>query len=262
MKTVIISASHTTDRLPCETGCLPVMAGASLLQIPIPADRLRDDTGNNISVKNREYCELTALYWAWKNLDADNLGLCHYRRYFESALQKGNFLLPDEAEYLLDCFDVLLPLERDYIFETNHTQYCNAHNEADLDMTRRIIMEKYPGYIEAFDRRMSMTKGHRFNMFIMKKALADEYCEWLFDILSELEKRLDITGYTGKDRRVFGLVAERLLDVWIDEKRLHTTDLGYIFIGKEHLAYKAVAMTIRKLRALLRVKLKSIRKIQ
>lgn len=252
MKTAVISVSHTTDRLLQDTGCIPVMAGAALLDITVPSDRLRDDTGDNISLKNREYCELTALYWAWKNLDADNLGLCHYRRYFSSALRKGAFLQPDEAEYLLDCFDVLLPSERNYIFETNLTQYVNSHHEADLNMTRMIIIERHPGYLEAFDRRMSMSKGHRFNMFVMKKALADEYCEWLFDILFELENRLDITGYKGKDRRVFGLVAERLLDVWIDEKRLHTTDLDYIFIGREHLAYKAASMTARKLKAVIK----------
>ena len=259
MKTIIISALHTMDPLPDDTGCLPVMAGAALTCSPVPENYLRDDSGDNISAKNREYSELTALYWAWKNMDADILGLCHYRRYFASPLSRKHFLQPDEAEHLLDYYDVLLPLERDYIFETNFTQYCNAHHEADLAMTRKIIMEKYPGYMEAYDRRMSMTKGHRFNMFIMKKALADEYCEWLFDILSELENRLDITGYTGKDRRVFGLVAERLLDVWIDEKRLHTTDLDYIFIGKEHLAYKAAAMTVRKIKASINKTYKSIR---
>lgn len=99
-----------------------------------------------------------------------------------------------------------------------------------------------------------MSKGHRFNMFIMKKALADEYCEWLFDILFDLEKRLDITGYIEKERRVFGFIAERLLDVWIDAKHLKTTDLDYIFIGKEHLIQKAAAMIIRKVKAAVKTK--------
>ncbi len=249
MKTVILSVSHTTDPLPYGTGCLPVIAGASLIEDSVPEDRVRDDSGDNISEKNREYCELTALYWAWKNLDADIAGLCHYRRYFASPLDGRQFLQAEEAEHLLEYYDVLLPSERNYVIETNRTQYCNSHHAADIDLTAEIIRERHPAYSEAFEKRMAMTRGHRFNMIVMKKPLMDEYCEWLFDILFELEKRLDITNYTGKDRRVFGLVAERLLDVWIDAKGLRTTDLDYIFIGKENMALKAAALIVRKIKA-------------
>ena len=248
MKTIILSVSHNDHMLPEGTGCLPVLAGSALMRKEIPADYVRDDTGDNISEKNREYCELTALYWAWKNLDPEVVGLCHYRRYFASPSIRGQFLQPEEAEHLLKLYDVLLPAERNYIIDTNHSQYVNAHHREDLDLTRRIIAEKHPEYIDAYDKRMAMSKGHRFNMFVMKKALADEYCEWLFDILFELEKRLDISEYTGKDRRVYGLVAERLLDVWMDRNDLRRKDLKYIFIGREHLLMKAAAMIMRKVR--------------
>ena len=62
---------------------------------------------------------------------------------------------------------------------------------------------------------MKKTSGHRFNMFIMRSDLLASYCEWLFSILFELESRLDISGYSPYDARVFGFVGERLLDVWM-----------------------------------------------
>jgi hypothetical protein len=255
MKTVIIISSHNTGSKPHhEQGYLSVMAGSALYPDIIPSEYQRDDSGENISEKNREYCELTALYWAWKNLDSDNIGLCHYRRFFASPLNRKSFLKVYEAEQFLEYYDVLLPRERNYVFETNYSQYVNSHHSADLDATRQIIEEKHPEYLSPFDKRMSASKGHRFNMFIMKKELADGYCEWLFDILSELECRLDISSYSMKDKRVFGYVAERLLDVWIDAHELRTTDLDYIFIGKEHLIQKAAAMIIRKVKAAVKTK--------
>jgi hypothetical protein len=252
MKTIIISVSHNNNMLPKGTGCLPLMAGSALLTDPIPAEYIRDDSGDDISRKNRTFCELTALYWAWKNLEADIIGLCHYRRFFASPVSKREYLRQDEAEQLLGYYDVLLPKQRDYLIETNYSQYANAHHAADLDITREIIAESCPAFLEAFDLRMSQTRGHRFNMFVMKKPLADEYCSWLFDILFELECKLDISAYSEKDRRVFGYVAERLLDVWVDSKGLRTADLDYIFTGREHLIRKAAEMAVRKLKACLK----------
>ena len=180
---------------------------------------LRDDTGDNISEKNPNYCELTGLYWAWRNLDCEYLGLAHYRRHF--TLMKGtgdrrDVLTLDQVRGLLTEADVLLPTPRNYWIETNYQQYVHAHHAIDLDETRRIIEEKCPEYLIAYDSIMKKTTGHRFNMFIMKKQLADAYCTWLFDILFELEKRLDISEYSDNDKRVFGFVSERLLDVWLE----------------------------------------------
>lgn len=252
MKTIIISVSHNENRIPSDTGCLPVMAGSALVNTVIPADYIRDDSGDNISYKNREYCELTALYWAWKNLDADVMGICHYRRFFASPVNRKSFLKEEEAEHLIKYYDVLLPRQRDYLLETNYSQYANAHDAADLEMIKNIISELYPGYLKAFDIRMSMTKGHRFNMFVMRKRLADEYCSWLFDILFELEKRRDAAHCNVNDERIYGYLAERLLDIWIDTKELRTTDLDYIFIGREHLLKKAALMCSRKFKSVIR----------
>ena len=153
----------------------------------------------------------------------------------------------DQARGLLSNVDVILPIKRNYWIETNYQQYVHAHHMEDLDETRKIISEKYPEYIEAYDKSMKKTTGHRFNMFIMKKELADAYCSWLFDILFELEKRLDISTYNDNDKRVFGFVAERLLDVWLDTNRVIYKDIPYIVLEKQNWIVKGLNFLLRKL---------------
>ena len=243
----IIVASHKPYWMPPDPLYLPVRVGAEGKET---FGFTPDNTGDNISAKNANYCELTGLYWAWKNLECEYLGLAHYRRHF-TAIQGTNdrrdVLTLDQARTLCAGADVLLPVKRNYWIESNYSQYVHAHHAEDLDTTRAIIGEKYPEYLGAFERVMKKTTGHRFNMFIMKKELADRYCEWLFDILFELEKRLDISSYSVNDKRVFGFVSERLLDVWLIENKVKCRDIPYIFLEKENWITKIVNFVLRKL---------------
>ena len=102
-------------------------------------------------------------------------------------------------------------------------------------------------YIPVYDDYMKRTIGHRFNMFIMKRKCLDAYCSWLFDILFELEKRLDISSYSANDKRVFGFVSERLLDVWLDANKIKSKDIPYIFLEKENWITKGVNFVLRKM---------------
>ena len=79
MSIKIIVAAHKKYWMPTDPVYLPVHVGA---EGKAPIGYMPDNTGDNISSKNPHFCELTGLYWAWKNLDADYLGLVHYRRYF------------------------------------------------------------------------------------------------------------------------------------------------------------------------------------
>ena len=68
----------------------------------------------------------------------------------------------------------------------------------------------------------------------MKKDKFDAYCEWLFDILFELEKRLDISDYSDYDARVFGFVSERLIDPWIETNNVNYKEIPYVFMEEQN----------------------------
>ena len=207
---------------------IPIHAGRNGIapEEIILAGYLGDDTGDNISSKNKNYCELTVLYWAWKNLQADYLGLVHYRRYFKGETGYDEWSSIATKYYIeskLRKAPVLLPSKRNYFIESTYAQYVHAHNQQDLDKTFEIIKEFYAEYIPGWEKVMNSTSGHRFNMFIMRRDILDSYLTWLFDILFKLESVLNISQYSENDKRVFGFVAERLLDVW-----LITNDIEYI----------------------------------
>lgn len=251
MKVQIIVATHKEYRMPSDPLYLPVQAGAALHpSLPYTGD----SSGENISRRNATFCELTCLYWAWKNLNADAVGLCHYRRYFAGHRAfhrnvKGkwnNILTTPEAESILRTVPIILPKRRNYFIETGYSQYAHAHHEQDLILTRAILQEKYPDYIPAFDTTLRRTRGHRFNMLVMRHDLFDRYCAWLFDILFTLEQRLDISSYSDYDRRVFGFVGERLLDVWLETNHCPYRELPVLHMESQHWLKKGTAFLKRK----------------
>jgi hypothetical protein len=245
MKISIIVAAHKPFTLKLDNSYLALQVGAA------GRERLglvTDDTGKNISGKNPSFCELTGLYWAWKNLtDADIIGLVHYRRFFKG--KHGLIATGDEIAEKLGKYDCILPKKRNYFIETAYSHYAHAHNIVDLETTRAIIAEKHPAYLAAFDKAMKSTRGHRFNMMVMKRQLIDDYCTWLFDILFELEKRLDVSTYSTYDLRVFGFVAERILDVYIETKKIKYAELPVLNLESQHWPTKIMRFLKRKFTA-------------
>lgn len=246
MNAKIIIATHKNYRMPSDEMYVPVHVGAAG---KADLGYTRDDSGDNISLKNKNYCELTGLYWAWKNLDADCIGLAHYRRHFSIKPKSdrwASILNAQELENLMADVDVVLPKPRNYFIESNYSQYVHAHHAIDLDTTRQILSERYPEYVSVYDDYMKRTIGHRFNMFIMKKNVFDSYCEWLFDILFELEKRLDISQYNQNDSRVFGFVSERLIDVWLETNSIKYKEISCMFMEKQNWIIKGFNFLKRK----------------
>ena len=247
MNIKILVATHKSYWMPEDEIYLPVQVGSAISKSDLGF--CRDDSGDNISDKNKNYCELTGLYWAWKNLDADYIGLAHYRRHFTVRRGRNKETLPitgSEIADILKTTNIILPKKRNYYIETSYTHYIHAHHKEDLDVTEQIINEKYPDYLAAYKAVMNSSKGHRFNMFIMKKEIFDSYCEWLFGILFELEKRLDISDYSVNDARVFGFVGERLLDVWLTKNDIEYKEINCVFMEKQNWLNKGFSFLKRK----------------
>lgn len=171
MNIKLMIAAHKEVEVPKDRQLyLPVFVG-SVLHDKIPKGFQPDNLGENISEKNPNFNELTAMYWAWKNLDADVIGLVHYRRFLSLHKKRNinNVLKVEEVENLLKKAPIILPQKRNYYIETNYSHYVHAHHMEPLDITRTVIAEKHPTYIDSFDQAMNSRKAHMFNMMIMKK---------------------------------------------------------------------------------------------
>lgn len=217
---------HKDFYVPEHPFLLPVQAGAALSEEKFPGMR-QDDSGENISARNRSYCELTVQYWAWKNQEADYYGFFHYRRYLSfsanarpyqvfrtpnaKVLEKNGYT-PEHIRRFLKDYDIAAPMpEKMYVPVRSHYQTAPHHHIRDLDLMTEIVREQtpdlYPALMDYLDG-----EAHVFgNIFIMKRELFQSYCAWLFPVLAEYDRRKDVSGYTPQALRVDGYLAERLL---------------------------------------------------
>jgi hypothetical protein len=172
-----------------------------------------DNTGDNIADKNPNYCELTALYWIWKNVQADIVGVEHYRRFFSS---KKHVISINQVDKIFKRYDMIMPKKVGVgHYKSVYSHYAYFHYEQDLVITREVINELFSDYLPAFDQLKVKKKFYTCNMFIGRKEIIDNYCKWLFTILFEIEKRLDINDRNAYQCRVFGFLAERLFNVYL-----------------------------------------------
>ncbi len=256
----VIVATHKQYWMPEDKIYLPLHVGAegkrdrngNVLELGF----VKDNTGDNISLKNPYYCELTGLYWAWKNLHCEYIGLVHYRRYFtvkpglrnNLASRRNCVLTGKEAEKILSRCDVVVPKPRNYYIESLYTHYAHTHYEEHLIETKKIIRKKCPDYLKIFDRVMKQKHGYMFNMFIMKKELADAYCEWLFPILEELETKIDYKQYDAFQARLFGRLSELLFNVWLNKNNIPVKELRTLHMEKINWFVKGKAFLDAKFR--------------
>ena len=201
-------ATHKEAPLPQERGYVPLQVGAA---VGPPLPYIGDNTGTHISHKNPHYCELTGVYWVWKNTQDTYKGLVHYRRYFKG--QNGR-LTETEVQNLLARYDVLLP-RQEILRESAYEEFClHSGYEKDLIALRTAVEAVDASVLSAYDQVMAGNRLHLYNMLITTGEEYDAYCAWLFAVLGELEKSVDMTGYTPYEQRLYGFVGERLTTVW------------------------------------------------
>ena len=226
-KIKIIVAAHKACEVPSDPMYFPLHVGAEgkmdAQGKPLDIGFVKDNTGENISSLNPTFCELTGLYWAWKNLDADYIGLVHYRRYFTGAHVNNSDVVGSAISYaelfpLLGSHEAFVPKKRRYYIETLKSHYEHTHDAQHLKLCRNILQQKYPAYVRAYDKVLKRRWGYMFNMMILKKDLLDDYCSWLFDVLFELYKEVDNTQMSAFEKRYCGRVSEILFNVWLEEK--------------------------------------------
>lgn len=156
-----------------------------------------DNTGDNISKLNRDFCEMTAVYWAWKNYDKlgnpDYIGLCHYRTflnfgkvYVRGILDENTIVAPKLDNYLRWHPNIIGP---------------------DLS---GIDIKRYPGLSWANDKFLHDGLIYYKNIFIMPQKIFMQYCEFVFGVLFDI-----YNSETEHEPRRMGYNAEYLTSYFI-----------------------------------------------
>ena len=204
-----------------------------------------DNTGDNISEKNPYYCELTALYWAWKNLkDVDYIGLCHYRRFFDFKSKKTadkdispepiNNIQEIQIDYSkLNYGNVILPKMAIYSIPI-WKEFSEFILREDFYILEKVMNKYYPEYYSTFEKYMTGNKRTMCNMFLMSWKNFDKYCNFLFGILSEVEKNIKLSPYKNY-QRIFGYLGELLLPVFCIHHNIKIKEKRKIFIAQGEL---------------------------
>lgn len=222
MKAEMYVVTHKKAKIPKIAGYTPILVGAENKSDLAKEFYITDNQGENISSKNANYCELTAYYWIWKNSDADIVGISHYRRYFTKSRLSMKAECFADAKTMKDWianYDIVVPVHFNYektIIDAVNT----APNIDDMKELERAIRIVHPDYLDDYNVFIHGYSSYLYNMCVMKKAMFDSYCDWLFKLLFFIEGEYDISNRSQYEQRIYGFLAERLLGVWI----LHNID--------------------------------------
>ncbi len=211
-KTTLYIATHKLF-IPPKIFCYkPIAIGKKQNWLPY----LKDNYGKNIAEKNPYYCELTALYWIWKNDCSEYVGLMHFHRYFYD----DKYITKSEINILLEKYDMIVPTP--ILFDCNiYEQYKSVHYVKDLELACQEILKRDNTYKKAIEQTLNQHKFYIGNMFITSRDILEEYLDFLFPILFNLEQKIPYLQYSIYNKRVFGFLAERIFNIYVRKNNLH-----------------------------------------
>ena len=218
-KIKILVAQHKEAEVFHNEVYIPIHVGKALSKTELGI--LCDDTGDNISHLNPYFCELTAQYWAWKNMhDVEYIGLCHYRRYFQTEFTMEN------VEQLMDGADIVLA--KSIFFSEN--LYSNLSRDLvpeDILAFFLYMKGRFQNDQDVINFLINCNHFNPCNMFVCKKSLFDEFCQWQFSILFDLFEILPKSPYV-REQRLMGYLAELLLPMYCITKGLKVKEIPVV----------------------------------
>lgn len=219
---IIYMATHNQKCSHIDDYIIPIQVGKALNDEQF--EEVTDDTGINISHKNKNFCELTALYWMWKNTNHNYIGLCHYRRRFDlgknqiiSILKNQNIILPKVKKFRMSIEE----------------QYIKEHGKEDWEKMLEILKEYSPGYYEFSKKIFSSNTLYMYNMFIMDGERYNHYCEWLFPLVFMIEEKLKDIHRDKYQSRYMGFLSERLLTLYVQYNKLDRFEADILFLDNK-----------------------------
>lgn len=233
----IYVATHKPFYCPNDEMYVPVIAGKSF-RTEICNEYIGDNSGDNISYLNKTLCELTVLYWVWKNTDDKIVGINHYRRYFAPKEEKvttynytniNGYILSKEMlgiagqgdfqEFDENGVDMITVSHTNLGAATVESNYAEHHNIEDWAILRDLLKERHPDYVDFFDFFSRQHRMSTLNIFVAKRSVLNDYCSWLFPVMLDMAKMPFYRNYDSYQGRVLGFLAERLFNVWMLRNR-------------------------------------------
>ena len=226
-KFAVYMAKSTNDKPMHNTYELPnyiqeVRAGKALDKETVVRELWQDDSGENISKLNREYSELTVTYWVWHNriMEADYVGICHYRRVLALTEQDCQAIAAAGT-------DAVLPLP--YLCEGDAAfQYGRYVNEAELSLLLDVMTDKER---KAFEEALALPYIYNHNMLLARREIFAEYCNYVFGILQRVKEAVKPNGW--REHRRLGYLGELLTSAFFTAresslKLIHAPDLWLV----------------------------------
>lgn len=210
-----------------------------------------DDTGENVSALNRNLCEFTVQYWAWKNYDKlgnpEYIGFSQYRRHLilnenafsgysrsnmEKAYSMFHFFYPFKNylrqigftdEYIKDTlkeYDIILPIETDFSLigisnlRDDYEKKIEGSHVADFDLMHRILKEHYPEMSEFIERQNTSPHKFSYMTYVVPKKVFFDYMEFAWPVIEELMEKIDVSEYSVNGKRTLGYLIEFLADCY------------------------------------------------